>query len=327
MKTDSKTILLDGALYRLREFSDANRLMLHCEHSLLAVSWADLRQTRDGVTVVLGPRGLGNVVATKVAVDNAWIVDPKSQRLLLAREGGIEFVDPSGQEKARTVTVPGLPVGTFAAALDSTAKRLLLAVMRDVNPDFAEYGLVVADLVNGRLAKESTIHTNSDLELLWEDKLGSWVICDTNKATVWRWDGNKPALKLASSALRPVHSATIAASDHGVIVSALVTQSTGATGLISGRAEQDRVIWNDAVALPGPNVLVARRHPGQALWACLAQEGRAQQIQIRDASGKVLGEAIVRPPAHLSDLVWSVAAPTSVWGFGVHALASATFNQ
>ncbi|MGC0772188.1 MAG: hypothetical protein WB543_04585, partial [Candidatus Acidiferrum sp.] len=165
MKIDVKTILLDGALHRLRELSDANHLIVQSEESLVAVSWPALRQTRDGMTVVLGPRGLGKVLATKVAVDNAWIVEPKSQRVLLTREGEVEFVDPSGRDKVRRVTVAGLPSGAFAAALDSAGQHLLLVVMRVVNLDFAEYGVAAVDLVNGRLASESTIRSNADLEL------------------------------------------------------------------------------------------------------------------------------------------------------------------
>ena len=327
MKIDVKTILLDGALHRLREFSDANHLIVQSEESLVAVSWPELRHTREGMTVVLGPRGLGKVLATKVAVDNAWIIEPKSQRVLLTREGEVEFIDPSGRDKVRRVTVAGLPSGAFAAALDSAGNQLLLVVMRVVNLDFAEYGVAAVDLVNGRMASESTIGANADLELLWDDTLRTWVICDTGNATVWRWNGTKPAVKLASTLADPVHSASLVMGDGGAIVTALISLGTGATGLISGQAEQDRVNWKEPVTLHGPSILVTRRHPNLAVWACLAQEGNAQQIQIRDAAANLLGAANVRSLAHLSDLLWSASTPERVWGFGVHSLVAATLNQ
>jgi len=327
MQIDVKTILFEGALHRLRELSDANHLIVQNEQSLVAVAWPELQKTRDGLTVVLGPQGLGKVVATKVSVDNAWIVEPKSQRVLMAREGEIEFVDPSGRDKLQRVTVAGLPSGSFAAALDSAGQHLLLVVMRAVNMDFAEYGIVVITLSDGQLQRELTIRSNADLELHWDETFRTWVICDTSNATVWRWDGAKLSTKLASALTDTVYSATLVVGDDGAIVTALVTQGAGATGLISGRAEQDRVDWRESVTLHGPSVLVTRRHPKLAVWACLAQEGKVQQIQIRDAAGKVLGEANIRPPAHVSDLLWSASTPERVWAFGVHSLAAATLNQ
>jgi hypothetical protein len=59
----------------------------------------------------------------------------------------------------------------------------------------------------------------------------------------------------------------------------------------------------------------------------LAQEGAVQQIQIRDAAGKVLAEAGVRPAAHLNNLLWSKSSPKRVWGFGIRALAAATLSE
>jgi hypothetical protein len=134
-------------------------------------------------------------------------------------------------------------------------------------------------------------------------------------------------VKFAGPVAGPVHTATFAETGEGVIVSALFTQTTGATGLIVGRAELDRVVWTPAVTLPGYPVLVARRHPTLALWSCLAQAGAGQQIQIRDAAGTVLAEGGVPPAAHLNNLLWSMSSPNLLWGFGVRALAAAILSK
>gem|GEM_PF-6357156 len=160
--------------------------------------------------------------------------------------------------------------------------------MRIVNPDVANYAVAMVDLTDGRLVREGTIGSGADLELLWDGRLGTWVVGDTSKGAMWRWDGTRPAVRLAGPTAGPVHAATFAASKEGVIVSALFTQA-GATGLVTGLAERDRVNWTPPVMLPGLPVLLARRHPLEARWACLAQEGAGQQVQIRDASGKVGG--------------------------------------
>jgi hypothetical protein len=327
MRIDVKTIRLQRALHGLRELPDADHLVVHSEQSLVAIAWPALRQIPDSMTVVLGPPGQGKALATNVAVDNAWAVEPKAQRVLLAREGEFYSVDPSGQLDDQRIKVAGLPRGTFAAALDSDGQRVLLVVMRVINIDFADYGVAMADLTNGRLVAEATIGSGADLELLWDGRLRTWVIGDTSRGALWRWDGDRPAVKLAGPPAGPVHAATFAESGEGVIVSALFTQTTGATGLITGRAEWDRVVWTAPVTLPGSTVLVARRHPELALWACLAQEGAVQQIQIRDAAGKVLAEAGVRPAEHLNNLLWSKSSPKRIWGFGVRALAAATLSE
>jgi hypothetical protein len=324
MRIDAKTIRFQGALHGLCELPDGDRLIIHSEQSLVAVSWPALRQTPDTVTVVLGPPGQGKALATNVAVDNAWVVEPKARRVLMAREGEFYSVDPSGQLEDQRIKVAGLPRGTFAAALDSDGQRVLLVVMRVLNPDFAEYGVGMADLANGRLVAEATIGVNADLDLLWDAPLRTWVIGDTSRGALWRWDGARPAVKLAGPPAGPVHAATFAETGEGVIVSALFTQTTGATGLITGRAEWDRVVWAAPVTLPGSPVLLARRHPARALWACLAQEGAVQQIQIRDAAGELLAEAGVRPAAQLNTLHWSKSLPNHVWGVGIRALAAAT---
>jgi hypothetical protein len=326
MRIDLKAVRFQGALHGLRESRDVDHLIVHSEQSLFAIVWTGIENTPEGAAVALGPRGPGKVVATDVAVDDAWVVEPKGQRILLAREGAFDSIDPWGGLEPQKVKVAGLPLGTFAAAIDPDGTHVLLVIVRVVNFDEANYAVALADLTNGRLVHETTIGSSADLELLWDARLRDWVIGDTKKGGLWRWDGARPAVKLAGpTSPGPVHAATFAAGNEGVIVSALFTH-TGADGLITGHAELDRVVWTPPVVLPGTPVLVARRHPAQALWACLAQAGAAQHIQIRDAAGKVLAEAPVRPTTHLNNLVWSMASPNRVWGIGVRALAAATLS-
>ena len=110
------------------------------------------------------------------------------------------------------------------------------------------------------------------------------------------------------------------------MVSALVAQD-GTTALATGLAELDRVHWATPVRLPGAPVVVARRDPSGARWACLAQEGRAQHVQIRDPAGGVLGEARLEPAAQLEKLLWSTSLPNHVWGIGVHAIAGISLKD
>jgi hypothetical protein len=337
MKLDVKAIHLQGALHGLRELADADHLIVHSEQSLIAVAWPDLRNIPDGLRVVLGPPGQGKVLATDVAVDDAWIVEPKAHRVLLAREGEFSSIDTAGKTEVHHIPVHGLPVGTFAAALDSAGQRVLLVVLRVVNIDFANYAVAVADLANGWLVTEGTIGSGSDLELLWDATLSVWVIGDTNRGALWRWDGASPAVKLAGPTGGPIHAATFAETAAGVIVSALSTlttgalttgaQATGATALVTGHAQRDRVVWAAPVALPGSAVLMARRHPARTLWACLAQEGTAQRIQIRDETGKISAQADLRPGVYLNDLLWSASSPDRFWGVGIRGLASATIHE
>lgn len=326
MKIDAKVVLLDGALHGLREWSDSNHLILHTDQSLVAVEWSALRETRERVAVVFGSHGLGRVIATKVTVDNAWTVDPTSRLLLLARDGKIEYFDPSSGDSVRTVALAGLPSGTFAAALDSASQRLLLVVMNVVNLDFAEYGVVAADLANGHLTREPGIRSKNDLELLWDGRYRAWVICDTGTATLWRWDGQKPAIKLTGMVPNAIQHATIVDSDDGIIAGAIVSHSSAATALAWGHVDQDRVIWSSPVSLSGPAVLVAKKNFKDPLWACLAQQGWQQQIQIRDASAVVLDSTNLAPRAHLSDLLWSRYGHGRFWGFGVHSLLAANLG-
>ncbi|HEV3334648.1 MAG TPA: hypothetical protein VG096_26855 [Bryobacteraceae bacterium] len=327
MRIDLKAVRIQGALHGLHESRDADHLIVHSERSLFAIVWAAVQNTPEGVAISLGPERPGKLVATDVAVDNAWVVEPKGQRVLLAREGEFESIDPWGQPEAQKVKMAGLPRGTFAAAIDPEGAHVLLVVVRVINPDAANYGVALADLANARLIREGTIGSGADLELLWDNRLRTWVIGDTSKATLWRWDGARPAVRIAGPAAPgPVHAASFVAGTEGVIVSALFTHN-GATGLIAGQAEMDRAVWQPPVALPGPPVLMAKRHPAQAIWACMSQAGTGQQLQIRDAAGKVLAEAAVRPATHLDNLIWSPISPNRVWGFGARALAAATLSE
>jgi len=326
MRIDAKAVRVQGAVHEMCEMPDGDRLIVHSEQSLIAVTWLSLQHTPDGVAVTLGPRADDKVLAKNVAVDNAWVVDAKTGRVLLARAGEIDVADPSGEAADHKIHVAGLPAGTFAAALDGDGKRILLVVMRVVNFDFADYGLAMADLTNGRLVAEKTVGGTSDLELIWDSRLRTWVIGDTNHGGLWLWDGEHAAARFSGPAAGPVQAATFSQSSEGVIVSAVIAQKTGGAGLITGRVERDRVLWAEPVKLPGTPVLMARRHPTHPLWACLAQEKALQQIQIRDAAGKVLADTEVGPATHLSRLLWSASAPNRVWGFGVRALAAATLN-
>jgi hypothetical protein len=328
MMLNLKAVRLRGALHALREFQDADHLVVHIEQSLVALAWPALEHIPGGVTIALGEHGEGKVLATDVAVDDAWVAAAKAQRVLLAREGEISSIDPSGKDDVHHLKVPGLPLGTFAAALDADEQHILMVVVRVLNFDFEEYGVAAADLTNGRWVREAKIGTDADLELLWDARLGAWVIGDTSRGSLWLWDGGGPAVKLAGPAAAGIHGATFTGGDDGVIASVLITQTTGETALITGHAERDRMIWTPAVTLSGSHVLMARRHPARALWACLAQAAAGQQIQIRDVAGKVLAEADLHPPAHLNNLLWSVSSPDRrVWGHGLHTLVAATLSE
>jgi hypothetical protein len=324
MRIEVKTVRVQGAMHEMCEMPEPDRLIVHSEQSLVSVDWLALQQTPDGVAASLAPRGKEKALATGLTVDNAWTVDPKTGRVLLTRAGAIEIIDPSGNVANQRVQVAGLPAGSFGAALDAEGKRMLLVVMRVVNFDFANYGLAMADLANGRLVAEKTVGGTSDLELVWDNRLRTWVIGDTNHGGLWLWDGERPAVKFAGPAAGPVQAASFTASAEGVIVSAVIAHKTGGTGLIAGRVERDRVVWAAPVQLPGLSVLMARRHPTHPVWACLAQEKAVQQIQVRDAAGNVLAQTEAARATPLGHLLWSASTPNRVWGYGVRALAAAT---
>jgi hypothetical protein len=327
MKIDIKVIRLQGALHALRESGDPNHLIVHSDRSLFAIVWAAVQNTPAGVAVSLGPKGPGTLVATDVAVDNAWVIDPKSQRVLLAREGAFESIDPWGQLQVQTIKVPGLPAGTFASAVDSYGERVLVVVVREVNPDVSNYAIVLADLTNGRVIREGTIGTGSDLELLWDSHFQTWIIGDTSNGALWLWDGMRSAVKLPGPAGH-VRSATFTATTEGVMVSAISAEASGDTVLVTGHVERDRIVWTGPVSLRGGiSVLTVWRHPARSVWACLAQAGTAQQVQLRNISGKLLTEISVQAGVHLIGLQWSSLLADRLWGVGNRALVAVTISE
>ena len=302
---------------------DADQLILHIDQTLVVVPWPALRNVPANMIASPGSQGLGRVLATEVRVDNAWTVHPSTNRILLTRQGELQLIDPSGRSEVRRIPVRGLPRGTFAAGIDSTGQNVLLAV----NPDFAEYGVAMANLLHGQLIPESTIGSIADLELLWDNEFRGWLIVDTGRGTLWHWDGIGSAVRMAGPDGGRVHAATITANGNGVFVSAVRTQATGETDLITGRVDRERVVWDAPKVLSGFPVLVARHHPARPVWACLAQEGARQEIRICDASGNVLAEAGVGRAADVNNILWSTFSPNRVWGIGTRALTAATVSD
>jgi hypothetical protein len=327
MTIDVKTVRFEGALRGLRELPDADQVILHIDQTLVVVPWPALRNVPDHMIASPGSQGLGRVLAAEVRVDNAWSVHPPTNRIVLARQGELQLIEPSGRSEIRRIPVTGLPRGTFAAGIDSAGQNVLLAVMRAVNPDFAEYGVAMANLVHGQLIPESTIGSIADLELLWDNEFRGWLIVDTGRGTLWRWDGIGSAVRMAGPDGGRVHAATITANGNGVFVSAVLAQATDETELITGRVDRDRVVWDAPRVLSGSPVLAARRHSARPIWACLAQEGARQQIRICDAAGKVLAAAGVGPAADVNNILWSTSSPNRVWGIGTRALTAATVSD
>jgi hypothetical protein len=197
MKIETKTIRLQGALHGLNEAGD--QVILQIDDLLLTIAERNLRQIPEGIPTTLGSGGIGRVLAASVAVDNAWTVDPDSKRILLARAGHIERINPASQEKAERITIEGLPAGTFGASVEPGGNRVLYVVVRDVNFDFSEYGVAIADLMLGRMVSEKSIRSNSDLQVSWDVASKSWVINNPEKRVVWRWDGEKPPIQETGS--------------------------------------------------------------------------------------------------------------------------------
>ncbi len=324
MILDVKAVRLSGALRRMSEWSGPDALVLQVDQSLLAVNWPLAPNT--SAPVVVGPPG-AKVLAANVAVDDAWTIEPKSRQVVLARDGAMAFMDPSKKVPVRNIKVNGLKPGTFGAALDGDGKRVLLVVMRDVSMDFAEYSVVVANLATGFLSSPASLGANADLELLWDESSRAWVIGNTHTGSLWRWNGGSPAVKFEGPGAGPLQSATFASTSEGVVITALLGGTAGESSLVIGTLEPDGVEWSRTIAVSGGTVLLARRHPKQPMWACLAYEGAGQQIQIRDASGKILAAAAVRSPVLLNNLQWSVFSPTRLWGLGVRALAAVTLVE
>lgn len=332
MKLEAAAIRLAGALRKLVELSQPDTLVAHVDQTLVAVSWKALRMSYLRAPVAVGPPGQGRVIASNVAVDDAWTVNPKTQEVVLARPGEILFIDTNFGRVVRKVAASGLRSGTFGAALDGEGKRALFTVARDISLDFAEYTVVSVDLATGSQTGTPVVGSAGELELVWDEPSRTWVIGNTGTGASWRWDGYGPAAKfngpdIAIQQGRPVQSATFAAGAKGVIVSAVVKGTGGDSTLVNGRIGADGPAWSEPIALPGGSVLTARRHPAQALWACLAYEGAGQQIQIRDESGKVLASADVRPPILLNCLLWSESSPERLWGSGIRAVAAATTSE
>ena len=326
MILDVNAVRLEGALHELGELRDPGHLILHVDQSLVAVAWTDLRKSFTKAPVPVGPPGKGRVLATRIAVDDAWTIVPTSQEILLARLGTISFLDSTHGRAVRTIKPNGLRNGTFGAALDGDALRALFIVSRDVSMDFAEYTVAAVDLTAGTLVPQTRIHGNADFELLWDEPSRSWVIGSTHTGSLWRWDGVGEAVKFDGPA-GTLQGATFVADGEGVVISALTEDSPRGSHLITGRLGPDRVTWAEPVTLPGTSVILARRHPKRPLWACLAFDGAAQQIRICDAAGKVQAVAAVRPPGLLKNLRWSTSSPDRIWGLGVRTLAAATLIE
>lgn len=327
MKLDLKAVRLSGTVLKLGQLSQPDALVLQVGQSLASVSWKRLRTSFVRAPLVVGAPGDATVIAEDVAVDSAWTIDEKSQQVALARAGEILFIDPLARRVVRTAPVKGLRNGTFDMALDGDGKRALVVVVRDVALDFSEYAVVAVDLATGDLTPESSIHANADLELLWDDMSRAWLIGDTHTGALWRWDGTKPATRFAGPADATIQAATLAATAEGAVATALLQTATGAGRLVAGRVGAAGVTWSQPLDLPGAAVLTARRHPTQALWACLAHDDAGQQIQVRGADGKVAAAAPLLPPFLMSKLFWSTAEPTRIWGVGMRALAAGTLGE
>jgi hypothetical protein len=198
MKIETKTIRLNGALHGVGEAGD--QVILQIDDLLATIVHKALRQIPEGVLTTLGSAGIGRIVATKVAVDNAWTVDADSKRILLAREGHIERIDPLSQDPPEKIAVEGLPAGTFGASAEPGANRILYVVVRDISFDFSEYGVEIADLMLGRMVTEKSIRSNGDLKLSWDVGSKSWTISDPDKGIFWRWDGATPPARAKASA-------------------------------------------------------------------------------------------------------------------------------
>jgi hypothetical protein len=201
VKIAVKTVRLQGALHGLAELAEL--LIVHVDDLLIAIPEKAVRQIPDGVMTAVGSGGFGSVVATQVAVDNAWTVLPESKQILLAREGRIELIDPQGLREMEQITVEGLPKGTFGACAEPAGRRVLLVVMREINGDFDEGAVAIADLARGRMVSEKTIRANDELQLLWNAQFRAWSITDTGKNVVWWWDGETPAVRLPWKAAEP----------------------------------------------------------------------------------------------------------------------------
>jgi hypothetical protein len=320
-------IRLKEALRACAELPDKDSLVLHIEDSLVIVPWSKLQRIAGQGAITILPPGPGKKVADNVGVANAFALNPKTNRILLAREGEIIDIDPSQKIEDQKIPATGLSVGTFAAAVDPAGKRALFSVVRDVNFDFSEYAVISVDLASGKIVPETTIGSNADLEFIWDAKLSAWFIGDTSRAFAWRWDTVAPAVKLQPPPDDPMIAATFTSSNEGLLISTLVTSKNGTPELTIGRADKDRITWSPAVPVPGGSVTFARRNPTRPLWACLADTDSGQQIQLRDAAGKLLASAPVRSSTLLNKLTWSAYSPNRLWGSGFRALAEITLSD
>jgi hypothetical protein len=269
MKIETRTIRLNGALHGVGEAGD--QVILQIDDLLVTIADKALRQIPEGVLTTLGSGGIGRIVATKVAVDNAWSVDADSKRILLPRQGHIERIDPLSQDPPEKIAVEGLPDGTFGASAEPGANRVLYVFVRDVSFDFSEYGVEIADLMLGRMLTEKSIRSNGDLKLSWDVASKSWTISDPDKGIFWRWDGEMPPARAKGSS--------------------------------------------------------ELKHPSHELWAGLEQTGATQKVHIRDSSGKVIAETVLKPGTLVKNLVWSTSSPERLWGLGIRALVEMTLSN
>lgn len=316
MHVAPETIRITGPCHGLRELP-GERLILHAGRSLVAVAWSDLRRAPEGSVVEPGSPGYGRVIATNVAVDNAWSIQPGSGRVLVARQGQFQSIDGLGSGAEQLIRIPGLPTGTFAAEFDPSGRYALLTIMRPLGPDFAEYGVALADLTAGQLTTESGIGSTAELELLC---LGgppnpTWVVGDTSNGALWRWDGHDAATPFQGPIADVINSVTFEQEGSRVIATALIMPNRGAVAIQSGRMETNEMKWSAPVPLPGRPVTLARRHPLRPEWACLAGYRAEQEIQIRSARELIVAASpsSITPIEHLR---WSAFSPDRLWAWG-----------
>lgn len=322
MQIAAETICVKCPLHGLREMPDGEHVVLHLGRSLVAVAWSNLLHTPAGSVAELPAPGFGRVIAKDVAVDNAWAIHPKSGRVFVARGGHFQSIDALGPDDDQEVTVSGLAVGTFAAAFDPSGRYILLTIVRPLNPDFAEYGVAVADLSNGGLTVETSIGSTAELELLclggWPRP--AWAIGDTANGTLWRWDASQPAARFNGPPAPNISGVTFERGESGVIATTIITQRDGTHAMIWKRVDRDSADWPPPTPLNGPPVTLVRLHPSRRQWACLAGFFPRQEIQLRTSEG-LLASGPLRSATPVERVCWSSGSPDRIWAWGYRSLS------